>query len=370
MAQVLVSCGIALHFTGMFMNTLVKDLPNTALMLVIGLGGALVALAAGLPMPFLMGALASVGFYAALRTAQGQTDAHFPKALRQLFVGLIGVMIGASFTRDLLGNLPAIWPSLLAMVVFVAAALGIGYGIFRGIGRYDKVTAFYAAMPGGLIEAVSLGQEAGGDVRVLALQHFARIVIVVVTVPLLYLAWTGQAVGSAGGQSFDAGPWGWLDVIELFLLAFAGKWIGPYLRLPAPHMIGPMVLSAVLHGAGILHLSSPYWLLALAQLMVGCGLGTSFAGARLGDLWRAFGLGAVYVAVILSLSYAVALGLSGVLPFSFDTLFVSFAPGGVTEMGLIALSLGISPVVVTVHHVFRIALAVAVAGVLAKRLRS
>ncbi|MEP4197111.1 MAG: AbrB family transcriptional regulator [Aliishimia sp.] len=349
---------------------LLKDVPNTALMLSIGLVGAVVAVLLGLPMPFLMGALASVGFYAAMRTARGQSEAHFPKPLRRLFVGLIGVMIGASFTADLLGSLPAIWPSLLAMIGFVGVALGLGYAIFRILGRYDKVTAFYSAMPGGLIEAVSLGEEAGGDVRVLALQHFARIVVVVVTVPLLYLAWTGQAVGSAGGQSFEVGTWDWFDVIELFAIAVVGMWIGPHLRFPAAHMVGPLVLSAVLHGSGMLHLSSPFWLLALAQLMVGCGLGVSFAGATLRDLMRAFGLGTVYVVVILGLSYTVAFVLSGLLPFSFDTLFVSFAPGGVTEMGLIALSLGISPVVVTVLHVFRIALTVAVAGILAKRLRS
>lgn len=357
------------HPWAMSPRAVLDVLPNTALMLGIGLLGAGLAWVIGTPMPFLMGALASVGFYAAVRTARGRPDAQFPKPLRRLFVAMIGVMIGASFTADLLANLPAIWPSLLAMVGFIGVALGVGYVIFRHLGRFDKVTAFYSAMPGGLIEAVSLGEEAGGNVRILALQHFARIVVVVVTLPLLYLLWTGQAVGSAGGQSFEAGPWGWLDVIELFGLAFVGIWIGPYLWLPASHLVGPLILSAGLHGTGVLHLSGPFWLLALAQLMVGTGLGTSFAGAQLRDLARAFALGIVYVSAILCISYGIATGLSAILPFGFDTLFVSFAPGGVTEMGLIALSIGVSPVIVTVHHVFRIAVTVAVAGVLAKRLK-
>lgn len=348
---------------------LLKNLPNTLFMLAIGLAGALLARAMGVPMPFLVGALAAVGLHAGLRTARGRAEAQFPKPLRRLFVGLIGAMIGASFTRDLLAALPSIWPSLLAMTAFVGAALGLGYAMFRVIGRYDRITAFYAAMPGGLIEAVALGEEAGADVKILALQHFARVVLVVVAVPMLYLAWTGEAVGSAGGQSFEAAPWGWTDVGSVFGLAFAGMWLGPYLRLPAAHMVGPLVLSAVLHGAGLLHLSAPFWLLALAQLVVGTGLGTSFAGARGRDLVRVFTMAALYVAVVLGLAFAVAAQLGGVLPFEFDTLFVSFAPGGVTEMGLVALSLGISPVIVTVHHVFRIALTVWLAGIVAARLR-
>ena len=332
-------------------------------MLAIGLAGALIAAMIGVPMPFLIGALTSVGIYSAWRTQSGRSETRFPAHLRRLFVAVIGVMIGASFSADLLARLPQVWPSLAAMVVYVVAALAVGFALFRHVGGFDRPTSFYCAMPGGLIEAVALGEAAGGDVKRLTLQHFARVVMVVILVPLLYLLWSGQAVGSAGGQSFEAGPWGVLDIVELGLLAVAGIWLGPKLRLPAAHLVGPLLLSAGLHAAGILNVSSPAWLLAVAQLVVGTGLGTSFAGAQLADLGRAFGLGLVYVGGVLAMGYGFSVVLVQLTPFDFDTLFVSFAPGGVTEMGLIALSLGISPVIVTVHHVFRIGLTVAIAAI-------
>lgn len=350
-------------------SPLLRGAANVASMLLIGLAGALPASLAGLPMPYLVGALATVGLYSVWRTATGGVEAGFPLSPRRLFVALIGVMIGASFSVELMQNLLGIWPSLMVMIAFIAAALGGGYVLFRYIGGYDPVTAIFASMPGGLIEAVALGEEAGADVRLLALQHFVRVIMVVIAVPILYLIWSGNAVGSAGGQSFQSGGWTLLDVTELVLLAAAGMWLGPRLRLPASHLVGPLLLSAALHGSGLLHLSSPAWLLNLAQLVVGTGLGTSFAGARSRDLGRAFGLGLVYVAGVLAVGYGIATSLSPVMPFDFDTLFVSFAPGGVTEMGLIALSLGISPVVVTAHHVFRIAVTVLVAAAASRRLR-
>lgn len=336
----------------------------------IGLAGALVADLVGAPMPYLVGALAAVGLFVALRAARGQAELHFPTPVRKLFVALIGVMIGASFSVDLMGSLVRIWPSLLVMVVFVLVALGFGTILFQRFAGYDRVTAFYAAMPGGLIEAVALGEAAGGNVRALTLQHFARIVLVVVTVPLLYLIWSGNAVGSAGGQSFETGLWGALDVVEIVGLALAGIWLGPKLRVPAAHLVGPLLVSAALHGTGLLQISSPAWLLAMAQLVVGTGLGTSFSGAKPADLGRAIGFATIYVGVVLTIAWLVAYGLAAFMPFSFDTLFVSFAPGGVTEMGLVALSLGISPVVVTAHHVFRIVLTVVIAGATAKWIRS
>ena len=47
---------------------------------------------------------------------------------------------------------------------------------------------------------------------------------------------------------------------------------------------------------------------------------------------------------------------------------MSFAPGGVTEMSLIALSLSANPAVVTLHHLYRIILTVLGLSFLRKRL--
>lgn len=342
---------------------ILSAIPNTALMICIGLLGAVPAFYVGLPMPFLMGALMSVGLYSAVRTAVFDAGTEFPKPLRRLFIAVIGVMIGASFSTELMRELPSIWSSLLLMSFYVVACLVLGFVIFRHVGGLDRVTSFYSAMPGGLIESVSLGEAAGGDVKTLALQHFVRIVLVVIAVPMLYWIWSGNAVGSAGGQEFSTAPWSVVDIVELFALAAVGMWLGPKLRLPAAHMVGPLVLSAALHGADWLHVVSPNWLLAIAQLFVGTALGTSFAGTRPQHLFRAFGLGSLYMIATLGLAFCIAAMLNDWLPFEFDTLFVSFAPGGVTEMGLIALSLGISPVIVTAHHIFRIALTIAIAAV-------
>ena len=58
--------------------------------------------------------------------------------------------------------------------------------------------------------------------------------------------------------------------------------------------------------------------------------------------------------------------------FDIETLIICFAPGGVTEMALVALSLQANPAVVTLHHIYRIILTiiglVASAGWLRQRL--
>ena len=341
------------------------ELRSTGFILLIGAVGAFAAKWLGAPLPFLLGALILVGAWSIWRSAGHPETAERPllQTLRKASVSLIGVMIGATFSPALLEQLPQLWLSLLAVVPFVICTHAASFLIYRRLAGFDGVTAFFAAMPGGLIEAVTLGEAAGADPRVLSTQHFARVVLVIIAIPTAYYLATGIVVGSAAGQSFDATPAGLLG------LCAVGIWLGRVLHLPASYMIGPMLLSAIAHGSGVLDVASPRWLLSAAQLVIGAGLGVLFAGSSVRSLTRAFGFGCISVAVMLSVAVAFAAILAPWSSLPLIALIISLAPGGVTEMGLVALSLGISPVAVTVHHLFRIVLTVSIAGWSLPRLR-
>lgn len=72
-------------------------------------------------------------------------------------------------------------------MIFVGVCAMIGPFYFRVVGRLDTPTALLSAMPGGLVEMTTLGQEKGGDVMVIALVHASRILLVVVSIP--YVIW-------------------------------------------------------------------------------------------------------------------------------------------------------------------------------------
>lgn len=336
---------------------------NAALLLALGTLGGFAAQAVGLPMPFLVGGLVTIGIYTIVMFNLAAREVRFPQQVRKVFIAFIGVMIGSAFNRDLISVLPSLWLVFVAMLVYVVLTHAIGYQLFRRLGKYDPITALYAAMPGGLIEAVAMGEAAGGDVRILSVQHFARVVIVVLTIPFLFLMWTGNAVGSAAGMGFDSGIWGAWDLVMIAALAAAGLGLGLLVKLPAGHMMGPLLLSAVVHGSGLVDTVSPNWLLNVSQLVIGVGLGTMFTGVTLKLILRTFGLGVVSVTMMLSMGAMFAVVLHQIVPLSFEALFISFAPGGVTEMGLVALSLGANPVMVSANHLFRIILTVVVCNV-------
>ena len=61
---------------------------------------------------------------------------------------------------------------------------------------------------------------------------------------------------------------------------------------------------------------------------------------------------------MLFIALAICLILSAFQPLPFDVLLISFAPGGLIEMSLIALSLNANPALVSLHHMYRILLTV------------
>ena len=217
----------------------VKQILQCLLLLACGTVGGSLAMWLGLPLPFMLGGMVC-GMLVTAIANQREVTLYYPRMLRMLFIGMIGTMIGSTFSPDVAKAIPTFAITLTVMSLYVFVAHGVGYLLCRHIGKFDKVTAFYSAMPGGLIEAVLLGKRGGGDVSILTLMHFLRLCMVVVTIPTLFYLWSGEVVGSAAGQSFESGPSDWMDVGVLCLITLIGLIAARFLHLPAGHLIGPM----------------------------------------------------------------------------------------------------------------------------------
>lgn len=328
-----------------------------AILLIIGTIGGWCAAQLGLPIPYMIGSMIFAGALCQSAHFNKQTWS-LPEPLRRAGIAVVGSLIGATFSPALLALIPSLWVSFLAMILFVLIAHRLGVFIMQKVGRYDLVTAQYAGIPGGLIEAIQMAEERGGDVRAVTLVHFSRVVLIILVVPLIFWLIMGQAVGSAAGQTFQRGAWGVLDLIEIAGLSFFGLILGKRLRLPAGHMVGPLLLCGAAHAFDLLHVNSPVWLLAIAQVVIGTSLGTRFGGLKWQEFSRALLSSAIFLAGSLTLALIMAELLHLIIDQSVAAIFLSFAPGGVIEMGLIALSLGLSPLFVAAHHIFRIIFAV------------
>jgi membrane AbrB-like protein len=345
-----------------------KGFDFRAAILATALGGfgAGVAWLIGLPLPFLLGSVLAVAVAALSDFRPFGVAPKIPEKIRLFFIPVIGVSIGSAFTPDVLDEIPRWWPSFLALLVYIPFSQFVGYIAIRRLGGVDPATAFYGAAPGGLIEAVLLGEQAGADTAMLTMLQFMRLLLCIVFIPIGISLWEGHAVGSAAGvvmggdESLSAVDWA-----ILIAAGVVGTLIAKRFNFPAWQMTGALLASSIVHLLGHVEGGPPGWLVGVTQLVIGITLGTRFVGKSPRLFFTALKLSGVYVLIVCALAAAVAVPVHHAVGESWTAVFLAFAPGGLAEMSLIALSLQISVIYVTAHHVLRIVLTVFMARYLA-----
>lgn len=329
-----------------------------AVALTIGVVSGIAAYFAGLPLPWMLGPMIGNTVAAMLRA-----PVRGPDKLRPFVIPIVGVMLGSGVTAELFGQLGSWTLTLLLLPMFLGCASGLSFLVYRRIGGYDTVTAYYSAMPGGLNEMLILGGEAGGDERRIALSHAARILIVIIFVALFF----GLILGvSSGGRG--TGNWIELDALSLsdYLIlsgcAVVGAWLGRLLRLPAAPVFGPMILSGIAHVVGWVTVAPPTLFVIAAQITIGTIIGTRFAGATLAEIRKDLGLATVASVGMLAVAvgFAAVIAVASGIPLS--QAFLAYSPGGLTEMSLLTLALGQDVTYVSVMHVIRITLVIGAAS--------
>ncbi|HET8726194.1 MAG TPA: AbrB family transcriptional regulator [Alphaproteobacteria bacterium] len=341
------------------------DYRRTFLALALGgVGGALFAWA-GLPLAWMIGAMLFTS-----ASAIAGLPVEVPKGLRSFMVMVLGIMLGSAFDPTILNQAGQWVATLSGLVFYIAICAGLGFLFLRRTAGYDPVTSYFTAMPGGLNEMVLIGSTLGGDERSIALSHSARIMLVVFTVPV----WFQFIGGVDGGTRGPLGPaLGALGLSDYLLLALSavGAPVAKWLRMPAGVLVGPMVLSAVIHLSGLTDGRPPGVLVAAAQVVVGAFIGCRFRGIGLKELARIVLVAAGLTALLLGITVGFALGLHTLTGIGIPDLILAYAPGGLAEMSLVALALDVDAAFVSLHHIARIVIIVTFAPgafLLARRL--
>ena len=325
-----------------------------ALALGIGASGGWLAWQGGMPLPWMLGAMIAVTI-----ASLAHAPVRPPTTLRRIVMPVIGVLLGAYVTPEVIGALGEFALLLVGLPPFLIVGAALSYQVYRRIGGLDRVTAFFSAMPGGLNDMLIIGGELGGDEKRIALAHATRIVVVIAFVAVVFGLVLG--VRSAGGGGRDwvalADP-SLVDWLILGACAILGQPLAERLRLPAAMILGPMILSAAAHLTEVVRIAPPGLLVVLAQIVIGTVVGARFLGSRMGDVGRDLMLGAVSAVLMLIVAVAFSGAVAGIAGLSLPATFLAYSPGGLTEMGLLALAMGVDVAIVSVTHVARILLVI------------
>lgn len=322
----------------MHFSVLVK-LANT---LWVGLLGGLLFHWLNLPLAWMLGPLLAN----LLASLSGLPVGIRPK-LRALFLGSLGVILGGQASQETLAQ-ASNWPASLAFLSggVVLIVLGVSF-YFRRVAGFDKASSWFSAVPGAMTSMILMGGQAGGDERKITLAHALRLTFVVLLVPSMF--WFYYSPAAMSSPDLPSQP----QNLWILLGIPLAWWLGKRLRLPTPEFTAPLLMSIAAALSGYPFTATPL-LIAATFLVLGGSIGARFYGTP----WRQLmwlgqhALGATLVA--LSLAFFAAWLMHWLLEIPFATALLTMTPGGIGEMAMIALALGIDPVFIAAHHLFRI----------------
>jgi uncharacterized protein len=200
---------------------------------------------AGLPSSYLFAAIVVGLGYALLAPGRFQP----PEAGFRVGQAITGVAIGTFLQADTLTGLGTRWVAVvLVSIGTLAVTIAAGVVLAR-FAALDRPTASLGMVAGGASGIVAMADDLGGDDRLVAFMQYLRVLVVTVLTPLLVpLVFNGDASASTAGEGPLLGTAsGWALTVGASL---AGAFAGVRLRLPAPVLLGPLLLSSVLTLAG------------------------------------------------------------------------------------------------------------------------
>lgn len=331
--------------------------------LAAGAGGGLLFAVLGLPLPWMLGALS-----ATIALAMAGVRLQVPERIRPPVIAVVGVMLGAGFKPGILQQAAQWTWSLAALALYLVLAALIAVPFYRRVAGFDVATAYFAAMPGGIVEMMTMGRAMGADERRVILAHAARIVVAVAAIAFWFRLVQGYEVsGNPGGTPLlRMAP---RDIAILVACGVAGALGATRLRLPAGALLGPMLLSGGVHLAGWTSSAPPGGLVVAAQVVLGTVMGCRFAGVSPREVGRALVLSAAATGMALALALVFAAALHLAMGLRADQVLLAYAPGGLSEMSLVALATGAEVAFVALHHVVRIVLVIVAAPLVFRLMR-
>ncbi len=169
---------------------------NVLLLFLLGLAGWILLKIIHVPVPALLGTIIVIG---TLRLIEYPLPTA-PSFLSPLVQLMLGLFIGARFNRDVFQHLKGMIVPILIIISWALTVLFIVGFFLSQITSLDLYTAILSSSVAGLPEMTVLAMATGAEVIVVVLAQTLRMIMTVVTFPLIFKYWLAKKKLPEDGQ--------------------------------------------------------------------------------------------------------------------------------------------------------------------------
>ena len=323
-----------------------KSVNSIIIALFAGILGSLFGWSLMLPAPFLMGPVLVSTLFAILRI-----NFSIPEQVKQISFILIGISVGSNVTPEALLSFSR-WPlSILLMVLSVTTIIFACKIILQKYFGMDKRSSLLASTPGHLSFVLMLGAETKADTTKIAIIQSIRVLVLTIITPVFVVLYSGNDLSKTNVQMeiINSG-----SLVVLCLFSIISGFILKRLEIPAPFLIGAMLLSAISHGTNLTPGYVPNFLESIAFAILGTVIGARFVGVGMQSLKSCLVSGLTITLAGISICFLASSIIFKLTGIPFIHIFIAIAPGGLETMVAMGGLVHAEPTYVAFHHVIRL----------------
>src|SRR5229473_2643384 len=204
--------------------------------LAAGVAGGGAARYIHLPLPWLLGSLATI-----MALSLAGAPVRLIAWGRPAGTVVVGASTGLQFTATVVAKLVTLLPLIIA-AAFISTIVGaVGGLLYMRLTGIDRVTAFFATVPGGVVETTTLAPYYGGHLEPIMVAQTTRVALIVVFAPFLVISFVG---GGAQNPLLGVPVVPWLPILGLVLVSGVVATLLSRTRSPNAWLMAPLFIAA------------------------------------------------------------------------------------------------------------------------------
>ena len=320
---------------------------NFLLVILISIPSAIIADYFNIPLAWMLGPMLAVSI-AALKGIKVK----MPKLALSSILIILGLHIGNYIDQNLINQMKDwIWTSAI-MFIYILLSIFIVSKYLQKFSGYKNKTSIFSAAPGALGPLLILAEYEKSDLSQVATAHLIRLIIIITVFPFFVVNFSPM-------ETIEIEKFNYMDQNHLNLLILLSAsiiliFIFDKIGVPAALLSGTLVASGILQILQIASYKLPEQSIDFCLLILGASVGCRFADKSLNEVARNTFHSFIATTLLIILGIIAAICSSYFVDTNFLTLLLSFCPGGIYEVAVIAIAFNLDPNFVAFHHIIRL----------------
>ena len=320
---------------------------NFLLVILISIPSAIVADLLNMPLAWMLGPMIAISIAALMGIKVAM-----PKLALNGVLIILGLYIGNYIDQNLVNQMVNwVWTTII-MFFYILISIIIVSKYLQKFSGYNNKTSIFSAAPGALGPLLILAEYEKSDLSQVATSHLIRLIIIITVFPFIIVNLsTSEPIEI---EKIDYLSQNHFDLIILLITSIILIFIFDKIKVPAALLSGTLVASGILQITEIASYKLPDESINFCLLILGASVGCRFAEKTIKEVAKNSFHSLVATALLVILGLLAAFVATFFVDNNFLTLILSFCPGGIYEVAVIAIAFELDPNFVAFHHIIRL----------------